>query len=173
MHCQDYLYHPELLKELGQETEQGFEDGGQWFYEGRGGWWQYDERTSQEIEGAWSAQAQRCELLIAGFLYIVDFEQMLQFRRNDPSRRRRIKRDQATGPKKGIAGLRMGEEPAADATTDAASNSDDAPTTAETPADAADDDGTGEAQDLATDITNALENLAVNSTDQEEEEEEI
>ena len=38
---------------------------------------------------------------------------MLQYRRNDPSRRRRIKRDQATGPKKGVAGLRLDvvEEP--------------------------------------------------------------
>ena len=55
----------------------------------------------------------RCELLIAGSLYIIDFEHMLQYRRNDPSRRRRIKRDQATGPKKGVAGLRLDvvEEP--------------------------------------------------------------
>ncbi|KAJ8948823.1 hypothetical protein NQ318_013475 [Aromia moschata] len=34
---------------------------------------------------------------------------MLQLRRNDPSRRRRIKRDYATIPKKGIAGLRTTE----------------------------------------------------------------
>nr|CAD7400735.1 unnamed protein product [Timema poppensis] len=32
---------------------------------------------------------------------------MLQLRRNDPSRRRRIKRDLSTIPKKGIAGLRL------------------------------------------------------------------
>ena len=32
---------------------------------------------------------------------------MLQYRRNDPSRRRKIKRDLATAPKKGVAGLRM------------------------------------------------------------------
>ena len=104
---QDYLHNPELLEQLEPETGGGFEDGGQWFYEGRNGWWLYDERTSQEIETAWSAEEQRCELLIAGFLYIIDFEHMLQYRRNDPSRRRRIKRDQASGPKKGVAGLRM------------------------------------------------------------------
>ena len=34
---------------------------------------------------------------------------MLQYRRNDPSRRRKIKRDQASAPKKGVAGLRMEE----------------------------------------------------------------
>ena len=35
---------------------------------------------------------------------------MLQYRRNDPSRRRRIKRDVASAPKKGVAGLRMESE---------------------------------------------------------------
>lgn len=34
---------------------------------------------------------------------------MLQLRRNDPGRRRKIKRDFATIPKKGIAGLRTTE----------------------------------------------------------------
>lgn len=44
---------------------------------------------------------------MAGLLYIADFDAMLQIRRNDPSRRRRIKRDLATIPKKGVAGLRL------------------------------------------------------------------
>ena len=39
---------------------------------------------------------------------------MLQYRRNDPSRRRRIKRDVASAPKKGVAGLRMEAEATAD-----------------------------------------------------------
>jgi len=108
----DYLYHPDLLSQAEGLTS-GYEDGGQWFYEGRGGWWQYDQRTSVEIEAAMQREETRCELLIAGSLYIIDFEHMLQYRRNDPSRRRRIKRDQATGPKKGVAGLRLDvvEEP--------------------------------------------------------------
>merc|ERR1719481_1190073 len=79
-------------------------------YEGRNGWWLYDERTSQEVERCFKNGDQRCELLIAGFLYIIDFEHMLQYRRSDPSRRRRIKRDVATAPKKGVAGLRMEAE---------------------------------------------------------------
>ena len=95
----------------------------QWMYEGRNGWWLYDERTSQEIEKSFKNNELRCELLIAGFLYIVgklalikwvlsksflsDFEHMLQYRRNDPSRRRKIKRDASSAPKKGVAGLRM------------------------------------------------------------------
>ena len=43
----------------------------QWMYEGRNGWWLYDERTSQEIEKSFKNNELRCELLIAGFLYIV------------------------------------------------------------------------------------------------------
>lgn len=111
----DYLLNPELLSKVDLELEggRGFEDGGscwQWFYEGRNGWWVYDERTSQEVEMHYKSGDKRCELLIAGFLYIIDFEHMLQYRRNDPSRRRRVKRDVATGPKKGVAGLRIEQE---------------------------------------------------------------
>ncbi|KAL1440937.1 hypothetical protein MTO96_008984 [Rhipicephalus appendiculatus] len=54
--------------------------------------------------------APTCEVLIAGFLYIVDFEHMVQVRRNDFSRRRRVKRDLASVPKKGIAGIRLEEQ---------------------------------------------------------------
>lgn len=66
------------------------------------GWWQYDERTSKELEASYKAGERTCELLIAGFLYVTDLEAMLQLRRNDPLRRRRIKRDLATIPKKGV-----------------------------------------------------------------------
>lgn len=45
--------------------------------------------------------------MIAGFLYIADFGSMVQLRRNDPSRHRRIKRDLHNVPKKGVAGLRL------------------------------------------------------------------
>jgi len=108
----DYLQNPELLSKVDLEVEggRGFDEDGecwQWFYEGRNGWWVYDERTSQEVEMFYKNGDKRCELLIAGFLYIIDFEHMLQYRRNDHSRRRRVKRDVATGPKKGVAGLRI------------------------------------------------------------------
>jgi len=78
-----------------------------WYYEGRNGWWQYDDRTSDELEAFHARGDSKCELLIAGFLYIIDFEQMLQYRRSDPSRRRRILRDRVSAvPRKGIAGIR-------------------------------------------------------------------
>lgn len=70
------------------------------------GWWQYDERTSHELESSYKQGNRNCELLIAGFLYIADFDSMLQVRKTEPSRCRRIKRDLATIPKKGIAGIR-------------------------------------------------------------------
>ena len=70
------------------------------------GWWQYDERTSGELETAYKRSQRLCELLIAGHLYIIDFDQMLQYRKTDLARRRRIKRDLASIPKKGVAGLR-------------------------------------------------------------------
>ena len=86
------------------------EDGKQWFYEGHQGWWQYDERTTTEMEERFKAGDKHCEILIAGFLYVIDFEQMLQYRRNDHTRRRRIKRDFANAPKKGVAGLKTNAE---------------------------------------------------------------
>lgn len=103
----DFLDHPQLVHKDDLSEVTSFDDGQQWFYEGHNGWWQYDERTSWELETAHARGDKTCELLIAGFLYVVDFENMVQMRRNDPSRRRRVKRDAATIPKKGIAGLRI------------------------------------------------------------------
>ena len=74
---EDYLLNPELLDKLDMAavTERGFDDEAgecwQWVYEGRNGWWLYDERTSQEVERCFKNGDQRCELLIAGFLYII------------------------------------------------------------------------------------------------------
>ncbi|XP_067139546.1 E3 ubiquitin-protein ligase RNF146-like [Centruroides vittatus] len=102
----DFLDNPTLLSTNNSEPVLTFEDGHQWFYEGRNGWWQYDERTSVELETAYKRGENRCEVLIAGFLYVINFEHMVQMRRCDPSRRRRIKRDLATVPKKGVAGIR-------------------------------------------------------------------
>lgn len=44
---------------------------------------------------------------MAGYVYVVDFDQMLQQRQTDPLRKRQVKRDLATIPKKGVAGLRL------------------------------------------------------------------
>jgi len=106
----DFLLHPQLIDRAQLEKETPLDDGYQWFYEGRNGWWQYDQRTSAELESAYRRSQRLCELLIAGHLYIIDFDQMLQYRKTDLVRRRRIKRDLASIPKKGVAGLRV-EQP--------------------------------------------------------------
>lgn len=62
----------------------------------------------------------RCEVLIAGFLYIIDFEKKLQYRRYDPYRRRRIKRDLVSIPIKGIAGIRVDDNEVSNSSNDSA-----------------------------------------------------
>ncbi|XP_076032865.1 uncharacterized protein LOC143020371 [Oratosquilla oratoria] len=103
----DFLDNPTLLSALEAEKQDTHDGGYQWFYEGRNGWWQYDERTSSELENAYKCSQRACEVLIAGFLYVIDFDNMIQLRRNDPSRRRRIKRDLSSIPKKGVAGIKL------------------------------------------------------------------
>ena len=163
---EDYLQNPELLtvgkKDLQAVTEKGFndEDGEcwQWMYEGRNGWWLYDERTSQEVEKCFKRGQQRCELLIAGFLYIIDFEHMLQYRRNDPSRRRRIKRDLASAPKKGVAGLRMESEQTESQTVPSDNTHND---------NNEDNSDTNDNED-DQDIASALNNLSINNQNSDE-----
>lgn len=135
---QDAPAHQSDQQESDSESVEKTDDY-KWFYEGRNGWWEYDPRTALDLEMAFKAAAAHqstsqsdndpsedadedevtqseqpptlssCELLIAGFLYVVDFEQMVQHRRNDPNRRRRIKRDLVANVDncKGVAGLRL------------------------------------------------------------------
>ena len=77
---------------------------------------------------------------------------MLQYRRNDPSRRRRIKRDLASAPKKGVAGLRMDSAPAP-ATTYVGDVQDD-------------HDNTGDTSDTA--VIDALDRLNIRDTQDDE-----
>ncbi|XP_027139744.1 E3 ubiquitin-protein ligase rnf146 isoform X2 [Larimichthys crocea] len=112
------LLSPEELKAAAAGVSRSVGTGGgsrgdfAWYYEGRNGWWQYDERTSRELEEAFSKGRKSTEMLIAGFLYVADLENMVQYRRNEHSRRRKIKRDVVDIPKKGVAGLRLDPEPA-------------------------------------------------------------
>ncbi|KAF2347281.1 WWE domain [Trinorchestia longiramus] len=79
----------------------------QWFYEGRNGWWQYDERTNKEIETAYQAEESTCQVMVVGLVFVVDFARMLQYRIKDPAKRRKIKRDVSSAPTKGIAGISL------------------------------------------------------------------
>lgn len=109
------LLSPEELKAAAAGLSRGLDGSAQkdyaWYYEGRNGWWQYDERTSRELEDSFSKGKKSTEMLIAGFLYVADLENMVQYRRNEHGRRRKIKRDVVDIPKKGVAGLRLDPEP--------------------------------------------------------------
>lgn len=105
----EFLERPELLMPIdaNASTSSADQNHYQWFYKGRNGWWQYDERTCQEIEDAYKNGDKHCTILVAGYVYVVDFQQMLQQRQTDPSRKRQVKRDLSTIAKKGVAGLRL------------------------------------------------------------------
>ncbi|WAR24179.1 RN146-like protein [Mya arenaria] len=109
----DFFKDPKLVceDEIKEKSMYIFDEGYQWFYEGRNGWWQYDDKTSGELEVRYKKGDKKFELLIAGFLYVVDLESMRQVRRNDHTRRRRIRRDLRSIPDiKGIAGLKYLED---------------------------------------------------------------
>ncbi|KAK7504079.1 hypothetical protein BaRGS_00004811 [Batillaria attramentaria] len=105
----DFLVRPNLLPHEDLHQTVAFDEGYQWYYEGVNGWWQYDARTSLDLEAHHKKGDRSCELLIAGFVYVIDFENMVQFQQRDRSKKRRIKRDLINIPgKKGVAGLKIG-----------------------------------------------------------------
>ncbi|XP_062593677.1 E3 ubiquitin-protein ligase RNF146-like [Saccostrea cucullata] len=103
----EFFNNPKLLRYEDLEKTTKFDNQYQWFYQGGNGWWQYDDRTSQELESKHKNGEKVFEILIAGFLYIIDFDSMVQVRRNDRSRKRKIRRDLVSIPGvKGVAGLK-------------------------------------------------------------------
>ncbi|XP_041963785.1 E3 ubiquitin-protein ligase rnf146 [Alosa sapidissima] len=114
---EDFLERPTLLSPEELKASAAGKAPGEyaWYYEGRNGWWQYDERTSRELEDAFSKGKKTAEMLIAGFLYVADLENMVQYRRNEHGRRRKMKRDVVDIPKKGVAGLRLDSDAVAQA----------------------------------------------------------
>ncbi|XP_076439882.1 E3 ubiquitin-protein ligase RNF146-B-like [Babylonia areolata] len=115
----DFFLRPNLLQQEEATPPVVFDEGYQWYYEGVNGWWQYDARTSLDLEAHHKKGDRSCELLIAGFVYIIDFENMVQYRQNDRTKKRRIKRDLINIPgKKGIAGLKIGVPPSSNGEND-------------------------------------------------------
>ncbi|XP_059172237.1 E3 ubiquitin-protein ligase rnf146-like [Physella acuta] len=104
----DFFCRPNLIRRDDLEQPVTFDDGYSWFYEGVNGWWQYDDRTSRELEVYHKAGHTSCELLIAGYVYLIDLTNMVQSRRNDRTKKRRIKRDLINlAGRKGVAGLKL------------------------------------------------------------------
>ncbi|XP_074034338.1 E3 ubiquitin-protein ligase rnf146 isoform X2 [Leptinotarsa decemlineata] len=104
----DFIDQPNLLEfSIPLENSEGVENDFQWFYEGRNGWWQYDERASEEIEEAFKLGIPSFELIICGELYVIDFKHKFQYPKRNSSRKRSIKRDKINNVVvKGVAGLR-------------------------------------------------------------------
>jgi len=77
----------------------------QWFYQGRNGWWKFEERNNEELEENYSLGQKVFETMICGNLYVIDFQAMEQCQKGFPNRKRKIKRDSKTIICKGVAGL--------------------------------------------------------------------
>ncbi|KAJ8929414.1 hypothetical protein NQ314_017897 [Rhamnusium bicolor] len=76
----DFIEQPNLLQHsLQLDSLHGFDGGYQWFYEGRNGWWRYDERANEDIEQAYKSDLLNFELIICGDLYVIDFENKYQY----------------------------------------------------------------------------------------------
>jgi len=104
----DFLLHPQLIDRAQLEKETTLDDGYQWFYEGRNGWWQYDDRTAAALEDKYREGEKIFELLIAGSIYIIDFERFIQYTKQRTGRIRKIKRGPASQINKlGVAGIRQ------------------------------------------------------------------
>ncbi|CAB3385667.1 Hypothetical predicted protein [Cloeon dipterum] len=104
----DFLLEPDkyvvgIIKEPSNEHS--------WFYMGCNGWWMYEPRVQTEIEEAFKSGEKTFEALIAGHLYVVDFDNMFQYRKDFPSKRRKIKRDLTSSSHKGLAGLKQEMRP--------------------------------------------------------------
>ena len=104
----DYLDNSQVISEALEDVDKAGESSQQawsWFYEGRNGWWKFEERNNEEIEETFLKGTQCLETLICGNLYVIDFTRMEQYQKNYPNRKRKIKRDLQTCDSKGIAGL--------------------------------------------------------------------
>lgn len=69
------------------------EEAGQWFYEGRKGWWKFEKRNNDELEELFQSGQKMGEMLICGNLYVIDLYLMIQSQKDNPIKKRRIKRD--------------------------------------------------------------------------------
>ena len=95
----------QALEDVKGENEGSNNQEWSWFYEGRNGWWRFEERNNEDLEEAFLSGNQEFETIICGYLYVINFVRMEQYQKNYPTRKRKIKRDLKTSDSKGIAGL--------------------------------------------------------------------
>lgn len=102
----DYFNNPQLLH---KPTVPPIDrDHQRWCYAGDSGWWLYDQQHSEEIEQAFVGGVRQMDLQIADHVYVIDFVRMVQYRKRDPRRARRIRRAEPgeVFTTKGIAGIK-------------------------------------------------------------------
>ena len=87
-------------------------NGMKWFYESANmvDWWQFEERNSDELEEYYQAGLEDAEMLICGHVYIINFMNMTQRRKNGCGRIRSIRRGQSSEAVLGVAGISTSEK---------------------------------------------------------------
>merc|ERR1712131_429153 len=75
------IIQPSIIEDYNED------DNEVWFYEGRNGWWQYDQRTNEHIEEAFNKGDQQTNVLIAGHMYVINFAELVQYQQNGFSKR--------------------------------------------------------------------------------------
>ena len=122
------IIQPSIIEDYNED------DNEVWFYEGRNGWWQYDQRTNEHIgksfpvvtnilmshfnvvsskipefysEESFNKGDQQTSVLIAGHMYVINFTELVQYQQNGFSKRRKIKRERISKveSRKGTAGV--------------------------------------------------------------------
>lgn len=80
-------------------------DSSAWSYQGRNGWWLFDERTQMQLRQAKRSGQQRLDVQVAGSCYTIDLLEMVQYRRDNPASKRRIRVGTADISDKSIKGV--------------------------------------------------------------------
>lgn len=107
----DYFDHPKFLQTLTSDQIKSLKSPNEykWFYEGFDGWWMYDDTICQSLEDAFKKGQESIEVLTAGSVYIIDNTHMFQYRKSEPSKKRKVIRAKPSEIKhkiKGIAGVK-------------------------------------------------------------------
>ena len=68
----DFFKHPNTSVEVEEEGQDFF-----WYYQGRNGWWRFDERNNKDLEDSFQDKKEKVHFLICGHLYVIDFKKMV------------------------------------------------------------------------------------------------
>ena len=72
----DFFKHPNTSVEVEEEGQDFF-----WYYQGRNGWWRFDERNNKDLEDSFQDKKEKVHFLICGHLYVIDFKKMVSVKK--------------------------------------------------------------------------------------------